>query len=86
MPMTATGARESSTDRNTVTKFNEGDKVRVTGGYIVEGGMVPVGHEDTIRIVWEEEHVHEVTGDVVDCYELGDIGFFATDDELELIQ
>lgn len=85
LTLTVTGARESSTDRNAVTKFNEGDKVRITGGYIVSGGILEVGHEATIVRVEEEEHIHEESEELVDSYEL-DSGYYATEDELELVQ
>lgn len=69
-----------------MTKFIEGDRVRITGGYIVSGGILEVGHEDTITTVEPEGHDHEETGRLVDIYHLRDSGYYVTDDEIELIQ
>ena len=69
-----------------MSKFNVGDKVRITGGYIVSGGMLEVGHEDVIDAWYEEEHIHEETGEAVDSYILRESDYQVTDDELELIQ
>jgi hypothetical protein len=77
----------SDNERETVAKFNVGDKVRVTGGYVTSGGILEVGHEDVIDIFWDEEsHIHELTGEAVDSYILRDSDIQVTDDELELIQ